>query len=424
PPIVPQSEESCLLPCDCQVSAWSEWNSCSLSCHKGLYGGVQTRSRELLQPAQRGGLDCDSLRETRPCNTSSVPQFVWHASEWNECNIETSAGGVICGSGLQRRRITCVEEGDPDYSNELCSDVAHPPLYQACPAPCPSDCVLSPWGAWSPCSHTCGRHSEKIRARRILRLAMNGGRRCPNEADSNGVVIHRKRCKSMTECPQLIWQTTDWGPCRPYGGCGYGVQRRHVACVSLNQPIHELRPSLCQQENGSLVIPDIERPCFTPCDSDCLLSSWSKFSECNQTCGPVPGFRSRTHSLLSDEELCPTLKEISLIEKEACGEQSCPYYGWEIGKWGSCIPHSKKEVNVFPWHLPSLEGYPFECGEGVQRRHIFCQRDDFSHVPSHHCDAVSMVPQRVRSCKIQCPSDCVLSDWSEWTECSQICGNG
>jgi hypothetical protein len=67
-----------------------------------------------------------------------------------------------------------------------CVEEPRPPLYQQCPAPCPSDCVISPWGAWSPCSHTCGNQSEKVRAKKILRLSMNGGRRCPSEADSNG----------------------------------------------------------------------------------------------------------------------------------------------------------------------------------------------------------------------------------------------
>ena len=39
-----------------------------------------------------------------------------------------------------------------------------------------------------------------------------------------------------------MWHSTEWGPCLPYAGCGYGVRRRHVVCVSHSEPSEELRP--------------------------------------------------------------------------------------------------------------------------------------------------------------------------------------
>lgn len=65
-----------------------------------------------------------------------------------------------------------------EVDRQLCRD-AILPIPVACCAPCPKDCVLSMWSAWSSCSHTCsGKTTEgkQIRARSILAYAGEEGK--------------------------------------------------------------------------------------------------------------------------------------------------------------------------------------------------------------------------------------------------------
>ena len=36
-----------------------------------------------------------------------------------------------------------------------------------------------------------------------------------------------------------------------------------------------------------------------------------------------------------------------------------------------------------------------------------------------YCDP-SLRPQAVKECLLPCPSECVLSEWSEWTRCREV----
>eukprot|EP00439_Symbiodinium_sp_Y106_P081805 s1399_g20.t3 len=63
-----QASQACgePLPQDCQLSEWSEWSKCSLSCG----GGQKERRREVQREPAKGGKACDnSLSVTAPCNT-------------------------------------------------------------------------------------------------------------------------------------------------------------------------------------------------------------------------------------------------------------------------------------------------------------------------------------------------------------------
>ena len=70
-------------------------------------------------------------------------------------------------------------------------------------------------------------------------------------------------------------------------------------------------------------------------------------------------------------------------------------------------------------------GSQITCGAGIQRRHVLCKRDDGVEVEDAHCerDSTALV-RRHRACLIDCPQDCQLGDWMEWTSCSTVCGPG
>lgn len=85
-------------PDDCVVSEWSQWSSCSKSCG----GGIQSRTRELLQ-ASSTGASCGPMVQTRACSTAPCPVgcVLSSFSEWTPCSAS-------CGSGYSARSRTVI----------------------------------------------------------------------------------------------------------------------------------------------------------------------------------------------------------------------------------------------------------------------------------------------------------------------------
>ena len=51
---------------DCEVSDWSDWSECDVSC--GI--GTSVRSRSILRPESNGGAECPVLEEKKTCKAS------------------------------------------------------------------------------------------------------------------------------------------------------------------------------------------------------------------------------------------------------------------------------------------------------------------------------------------------------------------
>lgn len=56
----------------------------------------------------------------------------------------------------------------------------------------PTDCVVSQWSAWSPCTG-CGQDAIQTRTRIPVRRARNGGKRC-------GPLKETKYCQTNVSC--------------------------------------------------------------------------------------------------------------------------------------------------------------------------------------------------------------------------------
>ena len=79
-------------PVDCSMSSWSGWSKCTAECE----GGLQSHTREILVKPKNGGEQCNTVEESRPCNTMSCDRNCrlqcW--TRWTPCS-------VACGGGFQ-----------------------------------------------------------------------------------------------------------------------------------------------------------------------------------------------------------------------------------------------------------------------------------------------------------------------------------
>jgi len=114
-------------PTDCEVSYWSEYSDCSAKCG----GGIQQRSRQILQEPMWGGKQCGATSETRECGVESCDKDCelnpW--SGWGGCTKE-------CGQGFQQRVRTVLTpaegQGECPHENSVLRDEWKSCNEQAC----------------------------------------------------------------------------------------------------------------------------------------------------------------------------------------------------------------------------------------------------------------------------------------------------
>lgn len=156
-------------------------------------------------------------------------------------------------------------------------------------------------------------------------------------------------------------------------------------------------------ECSNNTLPPLEQvSCTVQCSSDCVLSSWSDWTPCLHQ-----GRRRRTRYIiglpLATSQPCSS----QLMEEQVCSaEQQMqqlhrPVFGW--------LP--------LPWSRCRMTDQSSSCGAGTHQREVRCTSDDGQHVNDDYCAILSR-PESLRTCNIPCPEECRLSDWSEWSQCS------
>eukprot|EP00057_Strongylocentrotus_purpuratus_P011435 XP_011665909.1 PREDICTED: SCO-spondin [Strongylocentrotus purpuratus] len=367
--------------CDGNWSQWSPWSSCNATCGDGIT--VRTRSCSMPAPSNGGqGCEGDAL-EMEGCNTDPCPtDGEWcEWKPWSDCT-------ELCAGGYHNRSRVCGCP-EPQDGGEECQ--GPPAETTACNVhPCPVDCVLGEWTAWTNCSALCDGGTTR-RHRNITVPAAYGGTPC------NGSLLESRGC-NMEPCGPVCEGDLVTSDC---------ANRCPLTCADIQSGTE------CLLENctagcacpGNQVLQDGH--CVAQSDCRCLLDA-SHIGALDDV--SLPDGSNTSISLDGMVEYPPG----ALVTRECnnctcqggsfvCTEVDCAVdCGWsEWSDWSEC---------------------PQTCGHVTNG--IYRQRNPDN--PSAAYGGAECEGQDIEfaDCNSGSCLDCVLSEWTEWTNCSALCDGG
>uniref|UniRef100_A0A3B3QN85 Spondin-1 n=1 Tax=Paramormyrops kingsleyae TaxID=1676925 RepID=A0A3B3QN85_9TELE len=347
--IAQEEKEEDDTPETCIYSNWSPWSACSSStCDKGK------RMRQRMLKAQLDlSVACPHTQDFEPCmgpGCSDEDASTCMMSEW----ITWSPCSASCGMGM-RSRERYVKQFPEDGS--ICSLPTEETEKCVVNNDCgPSSCLVTEWGEWDACSATCGLGTK--RRERMVKMLPSESSEC------NAQVAEVEKCL-MPEChtiPCMLSPWSDWSDCSVT--CGKGMRTRQRM---LKSPV-ELGE--CSEE-----LEQVEKCMLPECPTDCMVTEWSEWSECNKSCGK--GHMIRTRMIKVEPQFggdpCP-----ETVQRKKCKIRKC--------KRGP--------------------------GGGEERKRRKEAREKRRSKQSREPEADEQ------------PAGCKMKPWSAWMECTKHCGGG
>lgn len=362
-----QEEDCQIKPCpiDCEMKNWSSYSECSKTCGSGK----TTRRRTVKTRPQYGGRICAAEEETYECNTNPCP-IDCVLSDWGPWETCTNS----CGPGTKTRRKTVTQPAM--YGGQACGTQVE--TVDCGNAPCPIDCKMSDWGNYGSCSTQCGP-GMKIRRKTVLQQSAYGGKACTAQEEATD--CGNQPCP--VDCKLSEW--SEWETCTT--NCGPGTKTRTKTITQ--PPLH----------GGQACGPQVETAdCGNaPCPVDCKLSDWSSWQNCTTTCGP--GTKTRTKTI-TQQPMYGGSACGPQSETVDCGNEPCPI-NCAVSNWSDFGPCNK------------------ECGGGKKKRNRTINTQ-----PKYNGTACPPLEEESSCNTNPCPVDCVVSNWSNYSNCNKPCGGG
>ncbi|CAJ1370240.1 unnamed protein product [Effrenium voratum] len=365
------SKEQC--PINCDMSDWSQWSDCSTSCGPGVVG----RQRDIASAAQYGGEECtNETYEEKYCSRDTCPvDCQWSDwQDWHACSVSCGTGSSYRMRLIQTPMLHGGRDCEGDYRQSRDCN----------PAFCPLHCEWGDWAQWGECSASCGDGSAQ-RGREVKVRADYGGTPC--DGDSYG----SKNCSNMA-CPvDCAWSDwAPWGTCS--SSCGTGLQAR-------KRENSEARNGGADcYGNATESTSCVDLP---PCPVDCEWDDWTQWAGCTVSCGAGFQRRSRIRKLYEKDggHTCFGTED----DEQVCNLDPCPV-DCALGDWTR-------------WSDCSVS-----CGPAGQqtRSRAIVRHGSLGGVPCN----TSNLTASTKCEDVPCPVHCEWATWGQWSKCSKECNGG
>jgi hypothetical protein len=370
------------LPSDCTFSAWTAWESV------GTCTGLCSRAREIQAPNNQCGRPCvGGFKETKAClndqdwlscaSKASVTEAC-ELSDWTEWNV---CSGSVTGQTYRNREV---------ITNHDCSmeSLERGPLKQTkmCGETNAKDCLLGEWEDWSACTAQCKGRAARLR--KVIAQAEHGG----------------------LPCDAVIWQNKPCGEenCGGDANCELNSWSEWSQCSAFSQQFRERDVIAASRGSGRRCDSHLKetKDCGAPVTvTDCTLSEWGIWDECDRTCGGGQQYRLRT--VQHEAHNCGKCPEATTKQSRPCSTNSCfianaisdcLLNAW--GDWSECSSN---------------------CGNGVRFRDRTVKQEAGEGGRACAGDLKNAEGCQSAVCAEQ---DCVWGAWEDWSTCSRTCGGG